>query len=613
MPTQDPVRIMKAKAVEYLHNVPDELELLTVTPEQQAIFQYLSAVGSDRFQEFVADVLTLVEGHEVIDITGGPGDEKQDILSKSPDGSRQLTQCKHTVNYATKSTGDELDLMFSTAIRKNCKVALYVTNGDLTPQAKRYINDEEYRRGASIDPALLPQTEYWTGRMIWERIASNSQILNKWFSGAAQVHGLRSVSLSLVISEMPGRAVRESDPEAVLQAFQALGSSFTLTVDSWFASLHNVPGVAGKLPLNSPIPALRAQVTDNGVGLFDVESAVKNAATAVLSSVEDATGWMHLSVSSQSAAFFVHDLGKPIMCEVGEGRSLVKIGDEIEDEFRWSFDPGAGFIRDEDDYLSWTHEATDARWDVVVTQPIRPHEAYAIALRQQQVIQAASEYRFWRLESSQRNLELLQAVSDMESMILRDGDQHLLLALEMPEGEAIAARFEEYCTRNEVPFRVLDEEERAEVLSRIEELPHSHFKLVSQSRELESPIDLTERVVSLRALTNLEGKRPILMEMLLYKMNYEVKWGFDAFMGNDSFTLGSEELQGRLFDYLSIRGDRMLDIGFADDGEMAVVLRRRVTVPERASRIASEMQTEMDQTMSELAGLFREPKSGNPD
>jgi hypothetical protein len=129
-------------------------------------------------------------------------------------------------NFATKSTGDELDLMFSAAIRKDCKVALYVTNGDLTPQAKRYINDQEYLRGSSIDPALLPHTEYWTGRKIWERIASNSQILNKWFSGAAQVHGLRSVSLSLVISEMPERAVRESEPEAVLKTFQALGSSF---------------------------------------------------------------------------------------------------------------------------------------------------------------------------------------------------------------------------------------------------------------------------------------------------------------------------------------------------------------------------------------------------
>jgi hypothetical protein len=139
MSNEDTVRIMRAIFVEYYHAIPSELELLTVTPEQNAIFQYLSAVDPDRFQEFVADVLVLTEGHRLVDITGGPGDEKQDILTEAPGGYRQLTQCKHTVNYAAKSSGDELDLMFGAAFRKDCKVALYVTNGDLTPQAKRYI------------------------------------------------------------------------------------------------------------------------------------------------------------------------------------------------------------------------------------------------------------------------------------------------------------------------------------------------------------------------------------------------------------------------------------------------------------------------------------------
>ena len=81
MSNEDTVRIMRAIFVEYYHAIPSELELLTVTPEQNAIFQYLSAVDPDRFQGFVADVLVLTEGHRLVDITGGPGDEKQDILT----------------------------------------------------------------------------------------------------------------------------------------------------------------------------------------------------------------------------------------------------------------------------------------------------------------------------------------------------------------------------------------------------------------------------------------------------------------------------------------------------------------------------------------------------
>ena len=141
MVDHNPVRILRAVSAEYHHTIPGELELLTVTPEQKAIFQYLSTVGPDRFQEFVADVLVLTQGHTLMDITGGPGDEKQDILTTTPEGKRQLTQCKHTINYSAKSSGEELDQMFAAAFRKNCECALYVTNGDLTPQAKRYIND----------------------------------------------------------------------------------------------------------------------------------------------------------------------------------------------------------------------------------------------------------------------------------------------------------------------------------------------------------------------------------------------------------------------------------------------------------------------------------------
>ena len=344
MSNEDTVRIMRAIFVEYYHAIPSELELLTVTPEQNAIFQYLSAVDPDRFQEFVADVLVLTEGHRLVDITGGPGDEKQDILTEAPGGYRQLTQCKHTVNYAAKSSGDELDLMFGAAFRKDCKVALYVTNGDLTPQAKRYINDREYLRGSSADPATVPRMEYWTGRQIWERIANNSQVLNKCFSGAAQVHGLRSISVHLISTAMPDRAVRECDPESVKSAFKTLGTSFTLTVERWFSSRHDVPGTAQQLPLDAPIPALKAQVSEgSGSGPFNLDAAVTSVGSSALASLGSTSGWFHQFVSAPSSVFVVHDLRRPIMSEVGNARSLVKVGDEVEDEFTWSFDPGAGF------------------------------------------------------------------------------------------------------------------------------------------------------------------------------------------------------------------------------------------------------------------------------
>ncbi len=118
-----------------------------MTPERSAIFQYLSHISWDRFVEFVVDILVHVQKHQLVDNTDGPGDEKQDILTIDPGGQRHLTQCKHTSKFDDNANGDDLDTLFAACLRKNCQRARYVTNADLTVQAKRYITDAEYARG----------------------------------------------------------------------------------------------------------------------------------------------------------------------------------------------------------------------------------------------------------------------------------------------------------------------------------------------------------------------------------------------------------------------------------------------------------------------------------
>jgi len=307
-------------------------------------------------------------------------------------------------------------------------------------------------------------------------------------------------------------------------------------------------------------------------------------------------------VSAPSAVFFVHDLRKPILCEVGEARSLVKVGDEIDDEFTWSFDPGPGFSLEDDGELSWTHDATGAVWSVAVSQPVTPHEAYGIVLKQRQLIRSASHCKFWRLESSRRNMELLQAIAPREGMILQQGES-LLLALSIPDEVASGERLEAYCTRNEVPCEILDDDERRKVISQIEEIPQVGSKMVSHLRELESPVDLTERFVSMHAMRKLSAKLPHLLKLLTYKFEYEARRGFDALMGEDNATLGSEEIVGRLFDFYTIRGDHMLDIGLSNDEGLLLYLRRRVTTVDRASTIATELLGELQTIEAELKSL----------
>jgi hypothetical protein len=607
MAREETVRVLRATTVEHYHKIPNELELLTASPEQSAIFQYLAEVDPDRFEEFVGDVLVHVEGHKLIEVTGGPGDEKQDILSETPDGHRQLTQCKHTINFSGRSSGEGLDQMLGAALRKNCKEALYVTNGDLTPQAKRYVNDKEYQRGSFVDPSAIPNIEYWNGRRIWERIANSASILNKWFSGAAQVHGLRSVNLRLIATEMPDRQVRSCDPRSVEAAFSSLQTPFTLSADSWFSSFRDVPGSAGQLPLDAPVSAIRAQVTARpGNESFDLDLAVSHVASAALSSLGNATGWFHQFVSAPSAVFFLHDLHRPLTCEVGNARSLVKVGNDIEDEFTWSFDPGEGFVRSGEDELSWVHVATGAGWSANVVQPIGPSDAYGMVLRQQRLIESAAAYEFRRFRSSPRILELLQSVATLEAMIMQEvvgEEEYLLFALPMPDRERTAARLDEYCSRNEVSYEILDADQRQRLLSLIEELPVSSAKLVSQVNELQSPIDLEARFFTLHGGMRLRGKMPPLIRLLTYKWEYEVKWGFDALMGQEKTTIGSEEIRGRLFDIQTNRGSHMLDIGEQEDGGLLLFFRRTVDSTSRASEIAAELLDEFRRVEEQVNSL----------
>jgi Restriction endonuclease len=604
MNDENKVRILKATSLEYFHPLPSDLQLLTVSAEQAAIFQSLSAVQPDRFQEFVADVLVIVEKHRLIDITGGPGDEKQDILTAAPDGKRQLTQCKHTATPGSKVNGDELDLMVPAALRKNCKHALFVTNGDLTAQAKRYINDREYKRYEGMDQSLLPEVLYWNGRALWEKIATNSEILNKWFSGAAQVHGLRTVLLQLVATSMPDRSIQELEEQSVATAFKAQGIPFEISSESWFSSLRAVPGIAGKLPLDAAVYALRVQLRSTvPSGAFPIDDAIANLASAALSTLEHTAGWFHLFVSAPVAVFFVHDLHRPVLAEVGTPRTMIKVNDEIEEELTWAFDPGHGFVpKDDEDELSWTHTVSGAEWSAYATQPVGPNEAYAAVLRQRQLIQSASKMQFWRFEFSRRTLELLQSVTNVKDMIFQEGGHHLLVAMSVESGGNTSTLLASYCSRNRLAYEILDEDAAARVLSSVEEMPQYSNKTINKRHEIEPPVALTERFFTLGLKKTFPNGTPQLERLLAYKWEYEAKWGFDALQGEQTKKVGSEELLGLLFEFATIRGPQMLDLGVSN-GEILIFLRRVTSTTERASAIASSLMVDMQRITRDLESL----------
>src|SRR5690242_5583749 len=104
-------RIVGGMAQQAYHTIPKGQDLIITSPNKDAIFTFLGQISYAKFPEFIRDILIKIENHTLIDITDGPGDEKQDILTLTPDGQRCLTQCKHTSSINSHHNGDELDIL----------------------------------------------------------------------------------------------------------------------------------------------------------------------------------------------------------------------------------------------------------------------------------------------------------------------------------------------------------------------------------------------------------------------------------------------------------------------------------------------------------------------
>lgn len=79
--------------------------------------------------------------------------------------------------------------------------------------------------------------------------------------------------------------------------------------------------------------------------------------------------------------------------------------------------------------------------------------------------------------------------------------------------------------------------------------------------------------------------------------------------GKTEGTMASEEIRGFLFDLLSIRGDRMLDVAFLD-GKMSVNLRIRETSLQSTNTVLPKYLKEMDAIIKDILNLLQKCEKG---
>jgi hypothetical protein len=594
------VEVVQATTAQYYHVVPGELARVTITPEKGAIFEYLSRIGSDRFVEFVTDILVHVEGHALVDKTDGSGDEKQDILTMDRLGQRHLTQCKHTINYGDNTSGNELDVMLAACLRKNCRSALWVTNADLTVQAKRYVNDSEYLRGWPEGAAFTPAVDYWNGERLWQRVAKNSQILNKWFGGMAQSHGLRSFFTDLVILRMPSGChcdMKLGTLAAKLKAANGpaadgnggglsfkIDKSLSVTISDSFATPADLrlpfsDPRSASMPLNAPFKALRVHATIAGDGVYDPDVYRDRVVAKVGAALPKLKGnsWWYVAAAAPQAFILLQDIAKPVLVPVGDSRAFVRVGTyALRGELDWALEPGSAFTaaNTAEDELIWRHKKTGADLHVLVDQALPAWRVAETFLRYEQITKRLATMSFWAIENAQgATIARVRNLCSSDWMILRSSNGHLFWA-HPPDRESKAIEMAAVLERIGITCLRVRDEDRDSIIEQIVAAPSESGIITASRYDLLTPMRLSRRTFWLTDRISFSGDptREQWQDLLLLKARYEKKHGYDLLQGKDSVTIAGEELQRILGDLLTIRASRMLDLVF-DDSEVLVSIR----------------------------------------
>lgn len=586
-------KIISGMSQQYYHTVPDDLDLITTTPTREGIFKYLSQIGYDKFPEFILDILLKIERHTAIDVTDGQGDEKQDILTLNPEGVRCLTQCKHTVDYTSHYNGDDLDLLVSACMRKNCKETFFVTNSDLTPQGKKYVTDEEYNRGFN-NPDDCPKIEYWNGFRIWEKIKNNQDIINKWFSGLGQVHGLRSFKFDMTIQELPFDKTKKNESAAFdkilgilstkswikeiingLHYEAIISADFTVNLKRWFQYTGGLD-INFVLPdddlnfINRPLYALTIEVIMHpSLGKYSPkliqEKIVKKIAEEILTTTRN-DSWWHITTSQIKSIIYLHDISEPREINLTSASTFLKTNSsptQNENDY-CSLSENKFTVTDEPGDSIWLHKKTKIQVVQMFEQKINPVEHYNYQIQQYHQLNKIAAFNFYAIEKIDSSMMMrVRRLLNPEWIAFQHNDDAIIWAVDPSLDDKKIKFYHDKISA--VGLRVLQvkKKDAAYLLKNCQkDLVPSSWMYTSDRTTMSFPIILNKRIFWLsKALKiNRSNDIDIATELLKFKYAYEKKYGFDYMNGKTQQNINSLEIREILFDFFTIRGKRMLDI-----------------------------------------------------
>jgi hypothetical protein len=439
--------------------------------------------------------------------------------------------------------------------------------------------------------------------------------------------------MDVAATNMPSGALGSLDAKLVAESLRRAGytltaspdgesfdavidDTLTITISDWFRAANDLD-IPFLLPEDgstrghprAPIPTLRVQaLLSDKVGAFNAAAYRDRLVELVSSALPGAQSgcWWHVVATSPQAPVFLQDVLKTVLASIEDAATFVRDGSVAEKERAYAFElPSPWRLApdaDDPDDDAWRHDATNTEARILVAQPTHPLIAFDFHLHQRRIVDTLKTSVFRAVTQADVSIvETVRRLSGPDWFVLQSSNGDLYWAVPQ-NGDAQAAELlERVLERRGIEVFQVRDEDRDQIIQSIDHNPTIGGMIVTGGQAQTTPVRLDQRTFWLSRHLVLATKvdATVALDLLKYKATYESRHGFDMLGDRTEATFASEELRQLLFDPLSPRGPRMLDIAVAN-GAVSVYLRIRDGNIAAAGDLVPQYLTELDAVCADV-------------
>jgi hypothetical protein len=242
--------------------------------------------------------------------------------------------------------------------------------------------------------------------------------------------------------------------------------------------------------------------------------------------------------------------------------------------------------------------------------------AYEHRVRQSRLLKQIADYEFRAVDrySPEEFDRIRRLIVDPRWVIMSADDGHLFWAFPKTIDSQTVQKIDAALQQEGINVLRVKNEDRTRIVDWIETTPPEDIWQMNPSEsQMSVPVSLAQRLLWLsRDVTSSAPQTAeTAMALVKFKTEYEVQHGYDFMQGRTSTRISGAEIRPLLFDILSVRGDRMLDIGFVK-GLLNVNLRVREQSLSATSSVVPHYIVELDQIVEQLLAIMGSDRASAP-